>query len=500
MGNSSHFQGSEPRQTAIAKLGLQAGLLWCAVALLTTGCVERTPKKKRGRRQRQLTPADRAIIKKNILKKAPEELTKPVDVELGEKAVYLGADIAGTVEPGKPFRVTHYWKVKEKLPGWRLFTHLNGPGGKVSFINVDHIAIGGRYPVTKWEPGQIIRDRQTVTLPANWPHPAVEIYTGIWKPGKGRLDVAKEKSDGDNRVLVGRLKVGKTYRNGAVEPDGSARKPAGEPPKRYVVRKITSEIEIDGKGDEAAWKEAASTGPFVETRAGRSSPVRTEAKLLYDDKNLYVLFLNADSDIWSTIKKKDAALWTQEVVEIMIDPDGDGATYVELQVSPNGTIFDAYLPRRRQAQTGWDSSMKAEVRVEGTLNERDDQDKGWTVEIALPLKSAFGRTQPAGDIPPEVGTVWRANMFRMDFPKGKPRRAVAWSPPLTGDFHTLDRFGALVFGDLEGKVEKRAPEQEGAASEEKGAPEARGKGEGETKPEKGASKKSDERKKARPRG
>ena len=34
--------------------------------------------------------------------------------------------------------------------------------------------------------------------------------------------------------------------------------------------------------------------------------------------------------------------------------------------------------------------MNAKVHVDGTLNKRDDQDKGWTVEMAIPLEDVKG--------------------------------------------------------------------------------------------------------------
>ncbi|MES1206303.1 MAG: hypothetical protein ABUS79_10240, partial [Pseudomonadota bacterium] len=55
-------------------------------------------------------------------------------------------------------------------------------------------------------------------------------------------------------------------------------------------------------------------------------------------------------------------------------------------------------------------------------------------------------------LPPGLGDTWRMNMFRMDVPQGKPQQAVGWSPPLVGDFHALDRFGDLVFGDEKGNL------------------------------------------------
>ena len=43
---------------------------------------------------------------------------------------------------------------------------------------------------------------------------------------------------------------------------------------------------------------------------------------------------------------------------MFIDADGNGKTYVELQVTPKGTMFDSYLPAYRQNQNDWTSGMK----------------------------------------------------------------------------------------------------------------------------------------------
>jgi len=442
-----------------------------ALSALSVGCVERSPGKGKRHGPRKLTPADHAIIRKNILKKPPARMSHPINAALKDKAVYLGADIKGVVKKGKPIRVIHYWKVLKAMPGWRLFTHLNGPGGKSSFINVDHVAIGGRYVVAKWKPGEIIRDEHTITVPHNWTHASIEIYTGIWQPGKGRLKVVRGASDGHDRVRVATLTVG--ARAGA---RGVARVAKSE--KEYAVRQAKGRIRIDGKADEADWKEAPKTSVFVNSLKGTPGSVRTEAKMLWDKKNLYVLFECQDPDVWSNMKKHDGALWTQEAVELMIDADGDGATYIEIQVSPNGTTYDAYHPRKRQGQEAWESGMKTKVKVRGTLNKRKDKDEGWTVEIALPLRAVLGKSKAKLTLPPKPGDRWRANMFRMDFPKGKAREGLAWSPPRTTDFHTLERFGTLIFATSSGSVGKKttgtetrpgsAPSKAGKATRPKG--------------------------------
>jgi hypothetical protein len=135
---------------------------------------------------------------------------------------------------------------------------------------------------------------------------------------------------------------------------------------------------------------------------------------------------------------------------MFIDADGDGKTYVELQTNPKGAIFDSYLPAYRQNQNEWQSGMKSAVKVDGTLDVRTDTDKGWVAELAIPLEAAKGKEKVMKNVPPKVGTMWRVNFFRLDMPSGRPQQGTAWSPPLVGDFHALDKFGELYFGDDKG--------------------------------------------------
>jgi hypothetical protein len=167
--------------------------------------------------------------------------------------------------------------------------------------------------------------------------------------------------------------------------------------------------------------------------------------------------------------------------EVMIDANGDGKGYIELQVAPNGTIFDTYLPTYRKYEDSldpkrkpydWNSKLKAAVKVDGTLNKREDQDKGWTVEMALPLADVNGLDSKGVKVPPAFGDKWRLNMFRMDSPKDKPQVALGWSAPMVGDFHKLDRFGEIVFVDEKGELPaaKESPAKGGNKNEAKMEP------------------------------
>ncbi|HTA19984.1 MAG TPA: hypothetical protein VK989_11860, partial [Polyangia bacterium] len=83
-----------------------------------------------------------------------------------------------------------------------------------------------------------------------------------------------------------------------------------------------------------------------------------------------------------------------------------------------------------------------------------------TVELAIPLEDVKGLDKASGvKLPPTVGDKWRINMFRMDMPQGpgKAQQASGWSPPMVGDFHALDKFGDLVFGDDKGNAAPAVP-------------------------------------------
>ena len=262
--------------------------------------------------------------------------------------------------------------------------HLEAPGSNRSHLNADHVPIGGKYPVGAWKKGDIIRDIHRVSVPGNWAAPAVEIYVGLWK-GKVRLKTTGGPHDADNRVRVATIPV-----------EGAAGAPtAATPPKRMVVTKVKDgAIKIDGKLDEAEWATARTTGPFVKSMDGAAAESRGEARLLWDDKNLYVAFQLEDKDVWATKTARDDKLWTEEAVEVFLNADGDSATYVELQVNPKNVVFDSFLPKYRENQNDFDAGMKTAVVVDGTVDKRDDADKGWTVEMQIRSRPPGARRRP----------------------------------------------------------------------------------------------------------
>ncbi len=190
----------------------------------------------------------------------------------------------------------------------------------------------------------------------------------------------------------------------------------------YTVQRAASPIAIDGRLDEYAWERAGQINQFERILNDYDAvDWPTHAKMLWDDEYFYFAFTCADGDMWAIYNEEDDRLWEEEVVEVFIDPDGDGRDYLELEVSPTNTVVDLLIysvePEFRSS-VEWDiEGLKTAVQLYGTVNDNSDVDQGWSVEIAIPW-SAMASDIPGGQRP-APGTDWRLNLYRIERKAGR---------------------------------------------------------------------------------
>ncbi len=398
-------------------------------------------------------------LKAYVMDAVPAD-AKKLDINFENKVRLVGYKFEPEqAKPGETVKLTYYWKDEDTVEdGWLLFTHLHDDTADKSDNmdwtgplreNKNNKQIMG--PPT-WEKGKIYADEQTYKMPDWVTGPELSVMVGIWK-NDARLRIVAGANDGDNRALVGKIKTGLTP---------PVEKPHTDIPTITVNKLAANEkVVIDGKADDAVWRSATSTGPFVDVGTGKpssSSPVNGSAKLAWDDTNLYVLIEVADSEVvggFDTANKGDdftvtgqPKLWTKETVEIMTDPDGDGDNkdYYELQINPQNKLFHSQFDTYNGPKTepngpfgheDWDPKLKSAVVVGGTMDKTGDKDDGYTVEIAIPW-AAYSKAQ---NHPPKNGDTWRMNFYAM-----KNNGGTGWSPILgQGNFHKSSRFGKVTW-------------------------------------------------------
>jgi hypothetical protein len=232
-------------------------------------------------------------------------------------------------------------------------------------------------------------------------------------------------------------------------------------PRHYLCYRATTPPVIDGALNDAAWKEAASTGAFVDIEgAGQTQPrYRTTVKMLWDDDNLYIGAELQEPNVWGTLTQRDAVIFQDNDFEVFIDPDGDNHEYYEFEINALNTLWDLLLDKPYRdggkANNGWDlAGIQTGVSIQGSLNNPKDRDTGWTVEIAMPWKSlAEHAHRPC---PPQEGDQWRMNFSRVEWRvqtrDGQvvkvPRRREdnwVWSPTGVVDMHRPEMWGYVQF-------------------------------------------------------
>jgi hypothetical protein len=243
----------------------------------------------------------------------------------------------------------------------------------------------------------------------------------------------------------------------------------------YGARRAVDAIKIDGKLDEFSWAASPRVGEFRLIRSLTTRPkFPTEAAVVWDQENLYVAFACRDREPWGRMKNRDDHLWEEEVVEVFLDPDGDGQNYAELEVSPNNVVVDLLIPHPR---AGAGTAIKWDI--DGLQTAVGRPGAGWVVEIAMPWKSLAAASVKSA---PKPGDQWRVGLYRIKRPggpakaeqiaaltkemktAGSERKAEirqklgelqtddeysAWSPTRAErGFHDPERFGIVEFLDV----------------------------------------------------
>jgi hypothetical protein len=192
-------------------------------------------------------------------------------------------------------------------------------------------------------------------------------------------------------------------------------------PFEYVCRRAAAPLAIDGRLNEPSWQEAEWTEVFgdIEGPAKPAPRFRTRAQMLWDDRYLYIGAYLEEPHVWATLTARDSIIFQDNDFEVFVDPDGDTHAYYELEMNALNTVWDLLLVKPYRdggpAVHAWDiQGLKTGVRVLGTLNDPSDQDKAWTVEIALPF-AVLRECIPGKPERPAAGDQWRVTFSRVEY-------------------------------------------------------------------------------------
>ena len=174
---------------------------------------------------------------------------------------------------------------------------------------------------------------------------------------------------------------------------------------------------------------------------------QTAARLLYDESCLYIGFECQDTNASGVRGSRDALVRDGDHVIVCLDPGGVGLLNFCIEVSPEGTVADAVVLFKgdgldSQMLYDWNlPSLRSSATVYKSGVESVDNDRFWTVEMAIPFDELYGVPTPC----PGSGTSWRAGLYRIDYNDAVTYSALA----PTGEFALIrpSAYAVLAFGE-----------------------------------------------------
>jgi len=213
----------------------------------------------------------------------------------------------------------------------------------------------------------------------------------------------------------------------------------------YTVAK-SDDFTVTGDGSNPNWSKAEWL-PLTQRRPAEVDPSRaTRIKMLYSPTGVYCLFDCPDKKITATMEADFLDLWKEDIVEAFFWTDESIPFYFEYEISPLNYELVLLISNQSGELLRWqpfhyeaNRQTQHAVTVRGGEQKPHAEISGWTAEVFIPYKLF----SPLGNVPPESGTKWRANFYRVDYDE---ERSKSWSWQLTErSFHDYVRFGTLLF-------------------------------------------------------
>ncbi len=132
--------------------------------------------------------------------------------------------------------------------------------------------------------------------------------------------------------------------------------------------RVTTPPLLDGRADDAAWASAQVIDEFLEyePNEGKVSRFKTEVRITYDDRYLYVLGRMHDpapDSIVSLLSRRDVRT-NSEQLKLVIDSYNDKKTAFQFVTNPAGVKRDYYVSNDNNEDGSWDAVWDVATKID----------------------------------------------------------------------------------------------------------------------------------------
>jgi hypothetical protein len=216
----------------------------------------------------------------------------------------------------------------------------------------------------------------------------------------------------------------------------------------YHVNRLEGEIMIDGVWDKQVWEKVPALEITNYMGAKPQFLPTTFAKLLYDDENIYGIFLVKDRFVQCLVQETNGHVSGDSCVEFFFSPDNSNPLfYFNLEINCGGVPLMQYVTVPRKEYLFFHEREISKVEIAHSLPKKVfpeiEGDTVWTIEFKLPLKILEQYTSITH---PKPGVKCNANFYKTASTTSNPHY-LTWSKVDNPrpDFHLPEFFGTLVF-------------------------------------------------------
>lgn len=205
--------------------------------------------------------------------------------------------------------------------------------------------------------------------------------------------------------------------------------------------KHTTDFKVTGDGSAANWKNVEWIK--LPQRSGKIF-YETQVKMLHSDSGIYCLYRCEDRKITATMKGDFLDIYKEDVVEAFFWTDETLPIYFEYELSPLNYELPILVPNIKGNFYGWrpwhyEGSRRTKHATHVSKNKIENTVSSWTAEFFIPYRLL----NPMSNVPPQKGTRWRANFYRIDYDSGEA--SWEWQPVSSDSFHDYQSFGVIEF-------------------------------------------------------
>jgi hypothetical protein len=210
----------------------------------------------------------------------------------------------------------------------------------------------------------------------------------------------------------------------------------------YSVKRASQAVDVNDKWSDAVWKGVESVK--IQNYMGEIPKFKpqAEAKMVYDDNFIYVIYRVKDRYVRSITQKINGKVWEDSAVEFFFSPEANNPmNYFNLEINCGGTP----LLFHKKGKPTIEDIQKIEIAASlpKVVDPEITKRVTWTMSFKIPLVMLEKYTNV---VRPKAGVSWRANFYKIAEINSN-KHYITWNVVKnpTPQFHLPQYFGVLNF-------------------------------------------------------